>query len=146
METLKSKVSNLVESAGDMSSLFGNPFGTPVGQKIGNEKNLFFQVMKNFKLLLWLVSIEHATDANLASENWQLNMEICDMINSSEDVAKDAVRAIKKRLQQVKNYTVIMYTLTVLETCVKNCDKRFHFMLFHNKDFTNELVKIIGKL
>ena len=65
--------------------------------------------------------LEQATDPSLASENWQLNMEICDMINMSEDGAgaKDAVRAIHKRLKQSKNYTVIMYTLTVLETCVK---------------------------
>ena len=36
-----------------------------------------------------------------------------------------------------------MYTLTVLETCVKNCDHRFHELVM-NKDFINELVKLIG--
>ena len=88
---------------------------------------------------------EQATDASLASENWALNMEICDIINDTEDGPKDAIKAIRKRLTQNagKNYTVVMYTLTVLETCVKNCGKRFH-ILACNKEFVQELVKLIG--
>lgn len=88
---------------------------------------------------------EQATDASLASENWALNMEICDLINESSDGARDAMKAIRKRLVQNagKNYTVIMYTLTVLETCVKNCGKAFH-VLVANKEFVQELVKLIG--
>ena len=82
----------------------------------------------------------------MASENWALNMEICDMINMTEDGAKDAVRAIHKRLKQNagKNYTVIMYTLTVLETCVKNCGRKFHVLVCH-KDFVQNLVSLIGE-
>lgn len=88
---------------------------------------------------------EQATDATLASENWALNIEICDMINESSDAARDAMKAIRKRLTQNagKNYTVIMYTLTVLETCVKNCGKAFH-LLATQKEFIQELVKLIG--
>lgn len=74
-------------------------------------------------------------------------MEICDIINDTEDGPKDAIKAIRKRLTQNagKNYTVVMYTLTVLETCVKNCGKRFH-SLACNKEFVQELVKLIGML
>ncbi|GIY03625.1 TOM1-like protein 2 [Caerostris extrusa] len=88
---------------------------------------------------------EQATDGALPSENWALNMEICDMINDTDEGPKDAVKAIKKRLQQNtgKNYTVVLYTLTVLETCVKNCKRRFH-LLITQKDFILELVKLIG--
>ncbi|XP_013172206.1 PREDICTED: target of Myb protein 1 [Papilio xuthus] len=100
----------------------GNPFATPVGQKI-----------------------EQATDGSLPSENWALNMEICDIVNSSADGPKDAIKAIRKRLTQSagRNYTVVMYTLTVLETCVKNCGKSFH-VLVCNKEFISDLVKLIG--
>ncbi|KAI8432214.1 hypothetical protein MSG28_004665 [Choristoneura fumiferana] len=72
-------------------------------------------------------------------------MEICDIINSTADGPKDAIKAIRKRLTQSagKNYTVVMYTLTVLETCVKNCSKGFH-VLVCNKEFISELVKLIG--
>jgi len=58
---------------------------------------------------------ESATDGSLPSENWTLNMEICDIINETEDGPKDAIKAIKRRLNQAagKNYTIVMYTLTV---------------------------------
>lgn len=58
---------------------------------------------------------EQATDGSLPSENWALNMEICDIINETEDGPRDAIKAIKKRLGQAagKNYTVVLYTLTV---------------------------------
>lgn len=88
--------------------------------------------------------LEQATDGLLPSENWGLNMEICDIINSSADGPKDAIKAIRKRLTMSagKNYTVVMYTLTVLETCVKNCSKQFH-ALACNKEFISELVSFI---
>lgn len=42
-------------------------------------------------------------------------MEICDIINETEDGPRDAIKAIKRKLSQSagKNYTVVMYTLTV---------------------------------
>lgn len=90
---------------------------------------------------------EQATDGSLPSENWALNMEICDIINSSTDGPKDAVKAIRKRLTQSagKNYTVVMYTLTVLETCVKNCGKSFHILVC-SKEFISELVSLLRYL
>ncbi|XP_033501756.2 target of Myb1 membrane trafficking protein isoform X1 [Epinephelus lanceolatus] len=94
-----------------MEFLLGNPFSTPVGQRI-----------------------ESATGSSLPSEDWALNMEICDMINSSEEGPKDAVRAIKKRIVGNKNFKEVMLTLTVLETCVKNCGYRFH-ILVTTRDF-----------
>lgn len=105
-----------------MSFFQSNPFSTSVGQRI-----------------------ERATDSSLASEDWGLNMEICDIINETDEGPKDGMKAIRKRLQQSvgKNYTTVMYTLTVLETCVKNCGHRFHVLVM-TKDFINDLVKIIG--
>ncbi|CAO1371553.1 unnamed protein product [Diamesa serratosioi] len=99
-----------------------NPFNSVIGQKI-----------------------EQATDPSLDNENWALNMEVCDLINESSDNARDAMKAIKKRFSQYigKNYSVILLTLTVLETCVKNCGKTLH-VLVANKEFIQELVKLIG--
>nr|XP_057906031.1 target of Myb protein 1 isoform X1 [Doryrhamphus excisus] len=94
-----------------MEFLLGNPFGTPVGQRI-----------------------ESATGSSLPSEDWSLNMEICDTINNSEEGPKDAVRAIKKRIVGNKNFKEVMLALTVLETCVKNCGYRFH-ILVTTRDF-----------
>uniref|UniRef100_A0A667X281 Target of myb1 membrane trafficking protein n=1 Tax=Myripristis murdjan TaxID=586833 RepID=A0A667X281_9TELE len=42
--------------------LTGNPFSTPVGQRI-----------------------EQATSSSLPSEDWALNMEICDVVNTTDE-------------------------------------------------------------
>lgn len=102
------------------SDLLGNPFSTPAGQLI-----------------------EKATDVSQASEDWALYMEICDVINSTEDGPQDAARALKKLITNNvgKSNIAIMYTLTVLETCVKNCGIRFHIYVAQ-KEFLQELVKL----
>uniref|UniRef100_A0AAZ3QJH8 Target of myb1 like 2 membrane trafficking protein n=1 Tax=Oncorhynchus tshawytscha TaxID=74940 RepID=A0AAZ3QJH8_ONCTS len=88
--------------------------------------------------------IEKATDGGLQAEDWTLNMEICDIINETEEGPKDAIRALKKRLSGNRNYREVMLGLTVLETCVKNCGHRFH-VLVANRDFIDGvLVKIIS--
>ncbi|TNN66118.1 TOM1-like protein 2 [Liparis tanakae] len=104
-----------------MEFLLGNPYSTPVGQ-----------------------SIERATDGGQQNEDWTLNMEICDIINETDEGPKDAMRALKKRLGGNKNYREVMLALTVLETCVKNCGHRFHIQVA-NRDFIDGvLVKIIS--
>uniref|UniRef100_A0A8C3ARB4 Target of myb1 like 2 membrane trafficking protein n=1 Tax=Cyclopterus lumpus TaxID=8103 RepID=A0A8C3ARB4_CYCLU len=71
-------------------------------------------------------------------------MEICDIINETDEGPKDAMRALKKRLGANKNYREVMLALTVLETCVKNCGHRFHVQVA-NRDFIDGvLVKIIS--
>ncbi|KAL1784427.1 target of Myb protein 1 [Sigmodon hispidus] len=103
-----------------MDFLLGNPFSSPVGQRI-----------------------EKATDGSLQSEDWALNMEICDIINETEEGPKDAFRAVKKRIVGNKNFHEVMLALTVLETCVKNCGHRFH-VLVASQDFVESvLVKTI---
>ncbi|KAG9331792.1 hypothetical protein JZ751_016994 [Albula glossodonta] len=75
-----------------MDFLIGSPFATPVGQRI-----------------------EQATSSSLQSEDWGLNMEICDIINETEEGPKDAVRAIKKRIVGNKNFREVMLALTFIE-------------------------------
>ncbi|XP_076585831.1 target of Myb1 membrane trafficking protein isoform X2 [Chaetodon auriga] len=94
-----------------MEFLIGNPFSTPVGQRI-----------------------ERATSGLLQAEDWALNMEICDIINETEEGPRDSVKAIKKRIVGNKNFREIMLALTVLEACVKNCGHRFH-VLVASQDF-----------
>lgn len=56
--------------------------------------------------------VEQATSELNVVEDWSLNLEITDEINSENDGPKDAVRAIKKRLGH-KDDRVVMLTLTV---------------------------------
>uniref|UniRef100_A0AAY4C3I2 Target of myb1 like 2 membrane trafficking protein n=1 Tax=Denticeps clupeoides TaxID=299321 RepID=A0AAY4C3I2_9TELE len=71
-------------------------------------------------------------------------MEICDIINETEEGPKDAIRAVKKKLNGNRNFREVMLALTVLETCIKNCGHRFH-VLVANRDFIDGvLVKILS--
>ncbi|KAK1799464.1 hypothetical protein P4O66_007683, partial [Electrophorus voltai] len=85
-----------------------------------------------------------ATDGSLQNEDWTLNMEICDIINETEEGPKDAIRAIKKRLNGNRNFREVMLALTVLETCVKNCGHRFHVLVATRDFIDGVLVKIIS--
>lgn len=102
-----------------MSFMRPNPFTTPVGQRI-----------------------ERATNESQASEDWGLIMEITDIINETEEGAKDAVKALKKRLFGNKKWKEVIFSLTILETCVKNCQHRFHVPIC-KQEFCKELVKVI---
>uniref|UniRef100_A0AC35U7N8 VHS domain-containing protein n=1 Tax=Rhabditophanes sp. KR3021 TaxID=114890 RepID=A0AC35U7N8_9BILA len=121
VDTAKEVAANSIEL---LSNFFqGNPYETYVGKKI-----------------------ESATDGAIQStENWVAFIDICDTINNVQDEEKNAIRAIKKRLQTEmgKNNISVIYTLTLLETCVKNCNKSFR-ILTCSKDFVNELIRLIG--
>ncbi|XP_051985813.1 target of Myb1 membrane trafficking protein-like isoform X2 [Xyrauchen texanus] len=103
-----------------MEFLIGGPFASPVGQRI-----------------------QKATSAALQAEDWSLNLEICDIINETEDGPKDAMKALKKRIVGNKNFREVMLALTVLETCVKNCGNRFHVFVCTKEFVEGVLVRAI---
>ncbi|KAM8930674.1 target of Myb1 membrane trafficking protein [Pelodytes ibericus] len=86
---------------------------------------------------------EKATDGSLRSEDWALNIEICDIINETEEGPKDAIKALKKRIVGNKNFQEVMLALTALETCVKNCGHRFHVLVASHEFVEGVLVKTI---
>ena len=43
------------------------------------------------------IQIDEATREELETEDWALNMEICDLINNTEDGPQDAVKAIRRK-------------------------------------------------
>lgn len=103
------------------SSIGANAFSSPVGQRI-----------------------ENATDSMQPTEDWRLILEVCDIINETDEGPKDALKAIRKRITNHKNYKSILYTLTLTEACVKNCGPRFHKQIA-SKDFLVDLTKILGQ-
>ncbi|KAG6430735.1 hypothetical protein SASPL_108808 [Salvia splendens] len=86
------------------------------------------------------VRVEKATSEFLIGPDWTLNMEICDILNSNQMLAKDVVKAVKKRLQH-KKPKVQLLALTLLETLVKNCGDYVHFHIAE-KNILPEMVKI----
>lgn len=58
---------------------------------------------------------ERATDPTIPDDNIELIYEICDVINNKEENAKDALKAIRKKLQLYagRNWSVVMKILNV---------------------------------
>uniref|UniRef100_A0A4W3IEL2 VHS domain-containing protein n=1 Tax=Callorhinchus milii TaxID=7868 RepID=A0A4W3IEL2_CALMI len=106
-------------------------------------KNPWHCFKKRREFLFPDVLTKRATDGSLQAEDWTLNMEICDIINETEEGPKDAIRALKKRLSGNKNYREVMLALTVLETCIKNCGHRFHVLVASRDFIDGVLVKIV---
>ncbi|KAG8377099.1 hypothetical protein BUALT_Bualt09G0133300 [Buddleja alternifolia] len=86
------------------------------------------------------VRVEKATSEFLIGPDWTMNIDICDTLNSNQMLAKDVVKALKKRLLH-KNPKVQLLALTLLEMMVKNCGDYVHFQIAERK-ILQEMVKI----
>eukprot|EP00250_Pteridium_aquilinum_P009373 c18627_g1_i1 orf=455-2626(-) len=87
--------------------------------------------------------VNRATSDMLSGPDWAMNMELCDHIHNDPGLAKDSIKAVKKRLGN-KNPKVQLLTLTVLETLIKNCGDVVHHQVAA-KDVLHEMVKIAKK-
>ncbi|RUP45888.1 hypothetical protein BC936DRAFT_147613, partial [Jimgerdemannia flammicorona] len=86
--------------------------------------------------------VTNATSENLTSENWELILNVCDKVSRGPpDAARDVVQAVQKRLTS-RNANVQLYSLTLSEALVKNCDKVVHREV-SSRAFTATLVKIV---
>lgn len=69
--------------------------------------------------------LERATSNLLLEPDWNAILQICDSIRSGDTNAKYAINAIKKKFYH-ENPHVVLYGLTVIESCVKNCGTLVH--------------------
>ncbi|KAL7421009.1 ESCRT-0 subunit protein hse1 [Cryptotrichosporon argae] len=65
--------------------------------------------------------ITKATDENLASEDWDVNLQVCEKVDADGQTgARNAVNAMQKRLAH-RNPNVQLYTLELANTLAQNC-------------------------
>ncbi|KAJ1984626.1 ESCRT-0 subunit protein hse1 [Dimargaris verticillata] len=86
--------------------------------------------------------VNKATSEELLTENWDLNLRICEKIGQSETNARDCMAAINKRLLH-RNANVVLYTLSLTEALVKNCGKTMQREV-SSRAFTSTLVRVLN--
>ncbi|AED90388.1 ENTH/VHS/GAT family protein [Arabidopsis thaliana] len=89
------------------------------------------------------VAVDKATSELLRTPDWTIIIAICDSLNSNRWQCKDAIKAVKRRLQH-KSSRVQLLTLTLLEAMLKNCGDFVHSHIAE-KHLLEDMVKLVRK-
>jgi len=115
------RMQSLVDAAGEALGIIEDPMLTDIGLKV-----------------------DEATKDELDKEDVELNMEICELVMATEGGPLQAVRAIKRRIQNSlgKSTNGISLTLALVETLVKKCGDDMVFLACQ-RDFCDFLAYLV---
>ncbi|XP_071359799.1 ADP-ribosylation factor-binding protein GGA1-like [Trachinotus anak] len=86
--------------------------------------------------------INKATNPLNKENDWESIKGFCDQLNDEPEGPQLATRLLAHKIQSPQEWEA-MQALTVLETCMKNCGKRFHSEVGKFR-FLNELIKVVS--
>ncbi|XP_039681615.1 LOW QUALITY PROTEIN: ADP-ribosylation factor-binding protein GGA1-like [Perca fluviatilis] len=86
--------------------------------------------------------INRATNPLNRHEDWSSIHAFCDQLNNDLEGPQLATRLLAHKIQSPQEWEA-MQALLVLETCMKNCGKRFHSEVGKFR-FLNELIKVVS--
>nr|XP_046260551.1 ADP-ribosylation factor-binding protein GGA1-like [Scatophagus argus] len=86
--------------------------------------------------------INKATNPLNKDTDWDNIQAFCDQLNNEPEGPQLATRLLAHKIQSPQEWEA-MQALTVLETCMKNCGKRFHGEVGKFR-FLNELIKVVS--
>ncbi|XP_043711401.1 TOM1-like protein 5 [Telopea speciosissima] len=87
--------------------------------------------------------VNSATSDKLTEMDWMKNIEICELVACDQGKAKDAIKAIKKRLGN-KNASIQLFAVLLLEMLMNNCGEHIHRQVISN-GLLPIMVKIVKK-
>ncbi|CAJ1053817.1 ADP-ribosylation factor-binding protein GGA1-like isoform X4 [Xyrichtys novacula] len=86
--------------------------------------------------------INKATNPQNKTTDWDSIQGFCDQLNNEPEGPQLGTRLLAHKIQSPQEWEA-MQALTVLETCMKNCGKRFHTEVGKFR-FLNELIKVVS--
>uniref|UniRef100_A0A8C6SDP8 Golgi-associated, gamma adaptin ear containing, ARF binding protein 1 n=1 Tax=Neogobius melanostomus TaxID=47308 RepID=A0A8C6SDP8_9GOBI len=86
--------------------------------------------------------INTATNPQNKETDWDSITGFCDQLNNEPEGPQHATRLLAHKIQSPQEWEA-MQALTVLETCIKNCGKKFHTEVGKFR-FLNELIKVVS--
>uniref|UniRef100_UPI003AAD829C ADP-ribosylation factor-binding protein GGA1-like isoform X4 n=1 Tax=Centroberyx gerrardi TaxID=166262 RepID=UPI003AAD829C len=86
--------------------------------------------------------INNATNPLNKEADWDSIKGFCEQLNNEPEGPQLATRLLAHKIQSPQEWEA-MQALTVLETCMKNCGKRFHSEVGKFR-FLNELIKVVS--
>uniref|UniRef100_W5N1J9 Golgi-associated, gamma adaptin ear containing, ARF binding protein 1 n=1 Tax=Lepisosteus oculatus TaxID=7918 RepID=W5N1J9_LEPOC len=86
--------------------------------------------------------INKATNPLNKEQDWDSIRAFCEQLNKDLEGPQLATRLLAHKIQSPQEWEA-MQALTVLETCMKNCGKRFHSEVGKFR-FLNELIKVVS--
>uniref|UniRef100_A0A671PL12 ADP-ribosylation factor-binding protein GGA1-like n=1 Tax=Sinocyclocheilus anshuiensis TaxID=1608454 RepID=A0A671PL12_9TELE len=86
--------------------------------------------------------VDKATNPLNRETDWESIQLFCDQLGDEPEGPHLATRLLAHKIQSPQEWEA-MQALTVLETCVKNCGKRFHNEVGKFR-FLNELIKVVS--
>ncbi|XP_019939721.2 ADP-ribosylation factor-binding protein GGA1-like [Paralichthys olivaceus] len=86
--------------------------------------------------------INKATNPLNKENDWDSIKGFCDQLNNEPEGPQLATRLLAHKIQSPQEWEA-MQALMVLETCMKNCGKRFHIEVGKFR-FLNELIKVVS--
>uniref|UniRef100_H3AZ37 Golgi associated, gamma adaptin ear containing, ARF binding protein 2 n=1 Tax=Latimeria chalumnae TaxID=7897 RepID=H3AZ37_LATCH len=85
---------------------------------------------------------DKATDPSSSEEQWEFIQGFCDQVNKEPEGPQIATRLLGHKIQSPQEREAL-HALTVLETCINSCGKKFHREVGKFR-FLNELIKLLS--
>ncbi|GMG99561.1 hypothetical protein Nepgr_001401 [Nepenthes gracilis] len=118
------------------------PFAS-LGLKLTVYRHLYTCIFCLFELIMANDLVNSATSEKLTEMDWSKNIEICESVARDQRLAKDVIKAIKKRLGN-KNPNVQLYAVLLLEMLMGNIGEHIHRLVI-DATLLPILVKIVKK-